>query len=341
MNPNTLITSKKYKTIGNLLKAPIKSINVVASNELDENIRYYLYEWLWINHYSKKKMDGNLTMRIRMISNKPCYWYIMNHCFNKIDVLEQNTHITILNNDCTQFIHSLHLIEPSLTGNFFDYLIRRFICDITNKPFYDSRAECECRGERISIGINDKKFMFDALPTSMYNSYQKTKNTSVYKTETILSEIFITSLSHTFAFCGIPSNDKINDLLVIIKNINIYVINSLKQFCIDLIKKRNDIELNPSLGHQIPLLNNARIPADCDIIINETLYDIKCTVGNNNIYEILQLLGYASLKSSFNYPLRKKINTISIINLLQGYIINYNISNITSEHMIDYLKILM
>jgi hypothetical protein len=32
MNDNTLITSKKYKTLGKLLKAPIKSILLVSNH---------------------------------------------------------------------------------------------------------------------------------------------------------------------------------------------------------------------------------------------------------------------------------------------------------------------
>ena len=73
--------------------------------------------------------------------------------------------------------------------------------------------------------------------------------------------------------------------------------------------------------------------------ITHILYDIKCTCRDKSIYEILQLLGYASLLNcvpKFN----KKINNISIINLLQGYIVNYDISYITTEQMVNYLRIL-
>jgi hypothetical protein len=93
------------------------------------------------------------------------------------------------------------------------------------------------------------------------------------------------------------------------------------------------------LGYSIPLLENKKIPSDCDLVIDDVLYDIKCTSGEKLIYEILQLLGYASLLEC-NPNFNKKINNVSIINLLQGYIMNYDISYITKEQMIKYLKIL-
>lgn len=54
MDNNTKIKSKKYKTIGELLQAPIKSITLVSINEKDTNIKTYLFEWLYLNHYGKK-----------------------------------------------------------------------------------------------------------------------------------------------------------------------------------------------------------------------------------------------------------------------------------------------
>ena len=176
----------------------------------------------------------------------------------------------------------------------------------------------------------------------MNDSYKRAIDTTVYKTENILLEIFITSLSHTLAFSAIPNKDKVNNILHLIQNtdnvIDLFFM-PLNQICIELLSETSDILLNPVLGFPIPLLNNKHIPSDCDLVINNVLYDIKCTRGDNSIYEILQLLGYASLLNcvpKFN----KKINNISIINLLQGYIINYDISQITTEQMIQYLKVL-
>ena len=81
------------------------------------------------------------------------------------------------------------------------------------------------------------------------------------------------------------------------------------------------------------------IPADCDIVIDDTLIDIKCTGGNKDILEVLQLLGYASLlKSNTEYNMR--MNNICIINLLQGECKIYNIENILDDNLVDYLSLL-
>lgn len=53
MNNETKITSKKYKTIGELLQAPVKSIIIVSIKEKDSNVKTYLFEWLYQNYYSK------------------------------------------------------------------------------------------------------------------------------------------------------------------------------------------------------------------------------------------------------------------------------------------------
>ena len=46
MDNDTKITSKKYKTLGELLQAPIKSIILVSVKEKDSNVKTYLFEWL-------------------------------------------------------------------------------------------------------------------------------------------------------------------------------------------------------------------------------------------------------------------------------------------------------
>jgi hypothetical protein len=274
-----------------------------------------------------------------------------------------------------------------LTGVYLDYLLRRIICEIVDKPFYDSRAEgilSRCMHELIN------------LPISMDDCYIKTKDTISYKTYDILLEIFITSISHTLSFSSFLDNDKANQIIDLIQNtsdIKNILFEPLKNLCYKLLRynatndpkqkiytfseeqdkmtseeeigayimideiydtgknkelityykmfKKNEISilLNPALGCKIPGINNKNIPADCDLIINNTLYDIKCTNGNNHIYETLQLMGYASLINCSDF-FTKKIKNISIINCLQGYITTYDISTITNKQMINYLKIL-
>ena len=345
MDINTEITSKKYKTIGELLKAPIKSIILVSVKEKDINIKTYLFEWLYLNHYGKIDMTGSLTSRIKNINNKPCYNYIIKNIFDNIDILQDKKKTkNILNSECINFIKKLHTIQPSLIGTFIDYLMRRIICEKTNKTFYDSRADSWILGSlSASSSWDDKQSKFiKELVITINNSYKIVKDTTMHKSENILSEIFITSLSHTLAFLQIPNQEKVTNIINLIQNTDNIIelfYRHLEQLCIELLNDKNDILLNPALGYQIPLLDNKNIPSDCDLVINDILYDIKCTRDDKHIYEILQLLGYSSLLKCVP-EFSKKINTISIINLLQGYIIDYDISYITTEQMINYLKIL-
>lgn len=459
MDSNTLITSKKYKTIGELFKSPIKSIILVSNNEKNEDIKSYLYKWLYKNHYSNIRMVGNLTTRIKNISNLPCYHYIMKECFNNIDCNFNKTTKKILNDECIQFIKKLHIIDTSLTGSFLDYLVRRIICEIKKIQFHDSRGSRQINNDNeintnlnneevwtfiinddygswnvfenpsiksnkivaISQGDNfivkdkknewlnikyqnytgwiryripncinftgiefdEKQYILnkyiqrvepntlthicshgcirrfeqeifhgklpDYVPECKINEcfnvcYEKSKNTELYTTIDIMKELFITSLSHSMSFGRCPGQTKVNEMLDLIKyttNIEDIFYLPLKNLCQELVKENEtqNILLNPALGFQIPLLDNKNIPSDCDLVINDILYDIKCTSSDNSIYEILQLLGYASLLNcvpKFN----KKINNISIINLLQGYIVNYDISYITTDQMVNYLRII-
>jgi hypothetical protein len=81
------------------------------------------------------------------------------------------------------------------------------------------------------------------------------------------------------------------------------------------------------------------IPSDCDIVIDDTLIDIKCTGGNKDISEILQLLGYASLLK-YNPKYNMRMNHICIINLLHGECKIYNIENILDDNLLDYVRLL-
>jgi hypothetical protein len=331
MDSNTPITSKKYKTIGNLLQASVNSINLVANYEKNEDVRNYLFEWLYINHYSKKPMTGNLTSRIHNICNSACYHYIMKNAFNNMDIQQYQTTKYILTSECTDFIQKIHSIQSSLSGIFLDYLVRRIISEETAQQFSDSRAD--------GLYLNE---YFNQFPS---NCYDISIDTLHYKTCGILPEIFITSLSHTFAFCGIPNQEKVDSILHLLKNtpniIEIFVV-PIQELCQGLLNNdKNNILLNPCLGYKIPILDNKSIPSDCDLIINDILYDIKCTCGDKTIYEILQLLGYASLINCNTERYKRKINTISILNLLQGRMISYDISHITTEQMISYLNLVL
>ena len=182
------------------------------------------------------------------------------------------------------------------------------------------------------------------LPICRYLAYELVKDTNSYATEDLLQDIFITSLSHTESFMQTPRQSHVDEILNILKeetNCNI-LYKSLLKLSNELIENKKNILLNPGLGG-ILCIDRPSIPADCDIVTDNILRDFKCTNSKSRnseeVYEILQLLGYTcllKLNTEFNIDITK----ISIVNLYKGELIEYNIDYITKENLIKYYHIL-
>ena len=161
-----------------------------------------------------------------------------------------------------------------------------------------------------------------------------------YKTKDVIQEIFITSLFHSEAFGQAPQQDHFNKMFERLKldDVTETLIPSLTSLCYNLIKDKSSIILNPAFGGELDEID-VSIPSDADLVIDDILYDIKCTKNSNTLSEITQLLGYSSLMM-LNKRYRTKINKISIINMLSGTITMYTIDTITKENCINYIKVL-
>ena len=169
-----------------------------------------------------------------------------------------------------------------------------------------------------------------------YVCYHKVKDTTNYKVKDILVDIFIVSLCHSECFGGCPNQEKVELLVNEIKDPLFYndFIIPFQDYCNQLISNANKIYLIPTTG-----CKENKIASDCDLIIDDKLIDIKCTHGDNSISEILQLFGYSSLIYS-NPRINVDVKYISIINILKGYEYIYDITNISSNSLLDYLKVL-
>tara|TARA_Y100000389_G_scaffold59345_1_gene55397 strand:+ start:2975 stop:4408 length:1434 start_codon:yes stop_codon:yes gene_type:complete len=445
INDNTPL-SGKYNTIGTLKSASIRSAIQTVSRMSNCAEREYLSKWLFETHYLKKIRGGSLTTRIKPIQNKICYCHIINHCFDGINVLNFNKNIPILNDECTSIIDSLHAIDPSSTGTFMDYLIRRIIQEIKQETFLDTRANeytcldgfnflskeplwefhvddniggwnvsvspdmgsekiesirdgdrfielerknewlkikykrcigwvrylvpdvpltlgvegdikdyipnkcfsqiknhddmhycdggCKTKFEqtRWSVGSECKECKFDCC---QHFCYMKVRDTTRYKTDDILKELYIVSCCHSEWFGGVISQNNYNQIVDILEKIDICkFIKPLFTLCRSLLMNSKKVLLNPALGGGKNL-----IPADCDLVIDDLLIDIKCTKKKKDIPEILQLLGYTSLLKK-NKKYKVNINNICIINLLRGECDVYNIENLLNKHLFSYLSLL-
>ena len=354
INDDTIIASLRYNNIRDI-KEDIKYCINYTSHLKDIKLKRYLEDFLFENHYKMIFKSGSLTDRLKNINSNICYNSIYRIIFNNNynDTIKK---YNILPLKCSNIVKLLHSIDPSITGSFIDYLIRRIICELLNIEFDDSRASWRldsvdhiCNSEdcryNIEFEYQDEVEVFKKICTLPYcrlHSYNLTKLTKIYKTQDIIKEIFITSLSHGEAFGVCPNQDNVNKMLDILKYNMFDLYTPLMILCKNIIENKELIKLNPVFGGKLkPPVDKYNIPSDADLIINDCLIDIKCTKNKSNskCCEILQLLGYSAL-SSFNADNHKKINKIMILNILEGSIYKIDISNITNKNYENYIKFL-
>ena len=355
INDDTIIASLRYNNIRDI-KDDIKYCINYTSHLKDIKLKRYLEDFLFENHYKMIFKSGSLTDRLKNINSNICYNSIYRNIFNNNynDTIKK---YNILPLKCSNIVKLLHSIDPSITGSFIDYLIRRIICELNNIEFYDRKSWCldsvdhicNCKDCRYSIEFEyqdeDEVEVFKKICTLPYcrlHSYNLTKLTNIYKTQDIIKEIFITSLSHGEAFGECPNQDNVNRILEILSSNLFDLYTPLMILCKNIIKNKETIKLNPVFGGKLKSpVDNYNIPSDADLIINDCLIDIKCTKNKSNskCCEILQLLGYSAL-SSFHTDNNKKINKIMILNILEGSIYKIDISNITDKNYENYIKFL-
>lgn len=353
INDDTIIASLRYNNIRDI-KYDIKYCINYTSHLKDIKLKKYLEDFLFENHYKIIFKSGSLTDRLKNINSNICYNSIYRNIFNN-NYNDSIKKYNILPLKCTNIVKLLHSIDPSITGSFIDYLIRRIICELLNIDFDDSRASwllnsidhiCNSEDCRYNIEFeyqDEEAFKKNCtLPYCRLHSYNLTKLTNLYKTQDIIKEIFITSLSHGEAFGMCPNQDNVNRILEILGSNLFDLYTPLMILCKNIIENKELIKLNPVFGGKLkPPVDKYNIPSDADLIINDCLIDIKCTKNKSNskCCEILQLLGYSAL-SSFNADNHKKINKIMILNILEGSIYKIDISNITNKNYENYIKFL-
>ena len=169
INRDTPIPLKKYKTFGEIQDAPIMSAIQCITRMKVSFEKEFLSEWLFNNHYLKKKFSGNLTDRIKNLNNKICFNHLCKKYFNNFDI--NNCEMRqILPEKSVNIIKKLNFIQASLTGTFIDYLTRRIISEIQNETFSDSRAQNILHNENeIIYSDNIWKFNTDFTNLHVWN----------------------------------------------------------------------------------------------------------------------------------------------------------------------------
>lgn len=245
----------------------------------------------------------SLTSIIKTISTKKYYNYIINTFFGNKDLEKISIPININNS----ILLEIHNFDPSMSGVFFDYLSRRIISEIINEQFSDTRAELMLSRKTLSFEVlsdNGKKIF---TKKKCYETVTNMQN----KTEDIVEEIFIVSLSHTELFTEKIDGKKITKFINKLNTEKNKIKKFIREYAIFYGKIINEywngsVFLNMNVGDNL-------IYADCDLIIGDTLFDFKCIRHKSRYYELLQLISYALLLKKNKKKIMKKISIINPI----------------------------
>jgi len=258
-----------------------------------------------------------------------------------IELSRENEWLKIQYKDCIGWVRYLvpDVKNPSgVFGNIKQYIPNKWFTQIkkNSKDTHYCEKGCKTEIHQLCWGKNEPNVC--VLPHCQNKCYITVQNTKKYETQDILKELYIVSCSHSEAFGGCPSQNKFDNIINLLDKLDnkfqdfVYPITCL---CKILLTNSTNVLLNPCLHS-----NETPIPSDCDIVIDDTLIDIKCTNRNNNISEQLQLLGYTSLLK-YNKKYNMRMNNMCIINLLQCECKVYNIRDMSNNHLFEYLQLLI
>ena len=246
---------------------------------------------------------------------------------------------------------SLHVIYPQLSGCFVDYLIRRIICEIIDKPFNDVRAEmitsrsvilddfdnyCDDECEKwVESDFTKCRHTTDKqnFREEIKQSYHNCKTLSI-NSQNIIRDILLTACCHSLFFGQLDFNKTKLFLKCIDTNKNIKFVSNLYTFLqkyLQLKNRKNDsIVCNPCVG-------TAKISGDGDLIIDDIFIDFKTTKFKYTKEDIIQLLAYSGMKYNKDKQLIQKIQ---VWNCYLGSIYELDISMWDECERIKFIKFL-
>jgi hypothetical protein len=200
IDDTTILVGNTFKNIDELTSCTDRKKVILYITHLKSgSIKDYLTKWLYESHYSKQCMRGNLTDRIKKINNGICYAEIMKRCFNSYDIKKNMSSTTILDNKATNIVKECYDICPSMCGSFIDYLLRRIISELTNKPFSDLRANKILKPDNLITYHSDNDNIWEHIDN---------RNQEVWtiRKEPILSLPIIGEIKQRDTFIGFEKN---------------------------------------------------------------------------------------------------------------------------------------
>ena len=284
------------------------------------------------------KFSCNLTHRVSQLIQTFCLDDVRKQCNIPICRLDFEETKLKFPFKLIQVLKQMHRIHPSVFGVYIDYLIRRILAEEFGMVFSDDRFQGVIGdGNVVFIGAEDqpadqKKFWNEWFNT-VSEHYDKCRDMSI-PSKQVIESVFEISLAHNYYFFEY-------DIFTVVQQFrDALLINSLvldqfigrirgsfKQY-----KNIKNVLLNPKLG------STDTFPADADLIFDDVLIDIKCSLAtNNHVRNLYQLLGYSALHLVKN---EKFINTIKIFNPIENVIQSWDISQWSRESRMLFVKLL-
>lgn len=332
----TKITFGKYKglSIEDLIQKDV-DYAMWACNNVKRPEIFYLEKMLNNHKIQNTKtcmitnIVGNLTDRVTYIVNNCDIEYILKLCDLPCSVHDSQMLTLGLTSDVITCFTQLHRICPSVFGCYIDYLLRHFVSKTNNIQFKDTRtiitlASSYDIDKDVSQEIN--KFWYNWKNSIIENAYESCCSNN--STSECLIEIYQVSLAHSFFFRQFQNTSKIIQLQEALHN-NIQTIH--------IFLEQISNQLSGSVFKINPILGNLGIPADCDMVIDNIITEIKVTNQSNDIRDFCQLIGYTVLHRSLYDD---DIDFIQVINPLLNTRTIWNIKDWSYEGCAMFLKYL-
>ncbi len=321
---NIKYDNKFIQKIENMDESPIR-------DNLDE-IVYKNYTYPNIN--KSKDLDDI----INKISNLCSYRYIMNTCFNEIDIIKSN-HIEKIYKKING-LKEMYETFPFITEIFIKYTFKRYISENKNIEIIDKKFENSVNFEINSCGDHLNKCIIKinnnyhilTLSSCLIASYLRIQNLDLW-TCSVIEDLFNLAIYHCNRLCPDSikylNNNTYVKLLKLIKKIDLlsfmFIVNN------SIIECNESIVMCSLLGY----INND-IPIMLDLLLDNEIMFISFNNNNNKEYIMKLLLINILYLKKYN----KKIKYISILNIYDAKYLKYNISMFKEENFIIFENIL-
>lgn len=215
-----------------------------------------------------------------------------------------------------------------LHGVFINYLIRYIMCTLQGVEFRDVRADYVCETLIPPDEYSSDEELDDLYPD--YRRHQIIRDAYRSIDDNIrdnIKRVFYTSFCQQICF-GETDYKQVMDDLKDSEIIDDDLLDKLIAYCKLKIEQHDTILCNPTIG------DGKYIKADCNLIIGDTIIDIKTSTKKavgNDIKDYYQLLIYAALCRKRDIDIKR----ITIFNPLFGYERSIDISDWNSQDLYD------